>query len=82
MKKPFNPEKTDHDNPEWTDEMFAKAKRGSRAARLGRPKIARPKVPMTIRIDADILEAFKATGSGWQTRINVVLKEWLASQNG
>ncbi len=33
----------------------------------------------TIRLDEDILVAFKATGRGWQTRINNALKDWLTS---
>ncbi|WP_147492032.1 BrnA antitoxin family protein, partial [Burkholderia pseudomallei] len=31
----------------------------------------------TIRLDDDVLDAFKATGRGWQTRVNAALKEWL-----
>ncbi|WP_304300416.1 BrnA antitoxin family protein [Chromatium okenii] len=38
------------------------------------------KIPTTIRVDADILAAFKATGKGWQTRVNHVLREWLNAQ--
>ena len=39
----------------------------------GRPKAASPKVPVTIRLDREVVEGFKATGKGWQTRINDVL---------
>ncbi|MGZ8289946.1 MAG: BrnA antitoxin family protein [Telluria sp.] len=35
----------------------------------------------TIRFDADVLAAFKATGDGWQTRMNNVQKDWLNSQS-
>ncbi|MBC7857974.1 MAG: BrnA antitoxin family protein [Burkholderiaceae bacterium] len=38
------------------------------------------KISTTIRFDADVLAAFKATGDGWQTRMNDVLKEWLRSR--
>jgi uncharacterized protein (DUF4415 family) len=31
-----------------------------------------------IRLDADVLEGLKATGKGWQTRMNDALREWLA----
>jgi uncharacterized protein (DUF4415 family) len=31
----------------------------------------------TIRFDADVLEALKATGPGWQTRVNAAAREWL-----
>ena len=34
----------------------------------------RPKVPVTIRLDADLADAWKATGKGWQTRLNAALR--------
>ncbi|MBV8045985.1 MAG: BrnA antitoxin family protein [Paludibacterium sp.] len=43
----------------------------------GRPKSAHPKRTVTIRLDADIAEAFQRGGSGWQTRINQVLKDYM-----
>ena len=43
----------------------------------GRPKSESPKIFTGIRLDADVLEAFRATGKGWQTPINEALKEWL-----
>gem|GEM_PF-6623390 len=33
------------------------------------------KMSTTIRLDADIMDAFKGTGKGWQTRVNAVLRE-------
>lgn len=50
--------------------------------RMGRPKIINRKRSTTIRFDEDVLEAFKATGPGWQTRMNAAFKEWLASHSG
>ena len=47
--------------------------------RVGRPRKETPKVYTGIRLDAEILDAFKATGKGWQTRMNDALKEWLAT---
>lgn len=44
-------------------------------ARLGRPPIARPKISVTLRLDQDIVERFKAKGQGWQTRINAALRK-------
>ncbi|MGZ8961974.1 MAG: BrnA antitoxin family protein, partial [Methylophilaceae bacterium] len=35
------------------------------------------KVSTTVRFDRSVLEAFRATGKGWQTRMNEALKEWL-----
>ncbi len=46
-------------------------------AKVGRPPKDNPKQATTIRLDADILDAFKAGGKGWQTRINNALREYL-----
>lgn len=43
--------------------------------RLGRPPKASPKVSVTLRLDQDVIDRFKATGQGWQTRINAALKK-------
>jgi uncharacterized protein (DUF4415 family) len=37
------------------------------------------KEQVAIRFDRDVLVAFRASGAGWQTRMNAALKEWLAS---
>lgn len=52
------------------------------ARRRGRPagSGSGSKVSTTIRFDAEILDAFKVTGEGWQTRMNDALKEWLQSR--
>jgi uncharacterized protein (DUF4415 family) len=45
-------------------------------ARIGRPPSAHPlKVPTTIRFDADVLAALKASGKGWQTKVNALLRD-------
>lgn len=36
------------------------------------------KKPISIRLSTDVLEGFRATGSGWQTRVDDALREWLA----
>ncbi len=38
------------------------------------------KEQVAIRLDPEVVGAFRASGPGWQTRVNSVLKEWLASQ--
>jgi len=43
----------------------------------GRPKAAAVKEPVKIRLDADVLIALRATGNGWQTRINDTLRSSL-----
>ena len=44
--------------------------------RRGRPLGSGKKVQVTLRLDADLLEKFKSTGSGWQTRVNDALRSW------
>jgi uncharacterized protein (DUF4415 family) len=55
--------------PYWT-EKFAEAK-----VQRGRPKAGVTKVSTTIRLDPDIIAAFKAQGAGWQSRINDALRK-------
>jgi uncharacterized protein (DUF4415 family) len=43
----------------------------------GRPPLETPKKAVNIRLSDDVVTAFKATGKGWQTRINDVLRDWL-----
>jgi uncharacterized protein (DUF4415 family) len=88
MSKKPNPELIDSDNPEWTDEMFAQAKRisdlptslQSKLRGRGRQK-APPKVSTTIRLSPDVVQAFRAAGDGWQTRIDAALKDWLRTHS-
>jgi len=49
------------------------------ARRRGRPPSDNPKIPIHIRLSADVLAAFKATGKGWQTRIDALLREAVAA---
>jgi uncharacterized protein (DUF4415 family) len=44
--------------------------------RSGRPLGSGTKKQITLRLDEDLIEKFKATGDGWQTRINDALKSW------
>lgn len=45
----------------------------------GRPKASAIKRHVNIRLDPDIVESFKATGPGWQTRMNDALRDWLST---
>jgi uncharacterized protein (DUF4415 family) len=45
--------------------------------RPGRPLGSGTKTQITLRLDADVVAKFKASGSGWQTRINDALKSWV-----
>ncbi|MEA1617787.1 BrnA antitoxin family protein [Erythrobacter sp. T5W1-R] len=48
---------------------------GDRGA--GRPRSPNPKKQVTLRLDPDVLDAFRSTGKGWQSRINAALREKL-----
>jgi uncharacterized protein (DUF4415 family) len=39
------------------------------------------KIAVTIRYNSEVVEAFRATGKGWQTRMNDALKEWLKTHS-
>lgn len=41
----------------------------------GRPRLQAPKRLVSRRLDSDVIERFRATGPGWQSRINEVLRE-------
>ena len=41
----------------------------------GRPVMSVKRPTLNMRVDAEVLDAFKATGPGWQTRINALLRE-------
>lgn len=45
------------------------------SARRGRPKASVTKVSTTIRLDRDVVDAFKASGGGWQSRMNAALRK-------
>jgi len=73
----------DPDDAEATDEQLAQAKPFAEAVpklfesikrARGRPTVEKPKQVVSIRLDQDVVNKFKATGKGWQARINEVLK--------
>jgi uncharacterized protein (DUF4415 family) len=51
--------------PELTDDMLARAK----VNKGGRPVSVNPRKQLTLRLPADVIERWKATGPGWQTRM-------------
>lgn len=67
--------KDEDERPATEDELRA----GTDAARRarGRPAGSGTKEQVAIRIDRDVLAAFRAGGAGWQTRMNDALREWL-----
>jgi len=78
----FTPEQyaalTDKSHPAVIRHVSDKEDR-ARQKRIGRPPLANPKRATTIRLDADVMDAFRHTGAGWQTRINAVLREAVAA---
>ena len=83
------PERVDPDDArEWTDDQLSRAEyaiggkvvreaQGTLTRRRGRPKLASPKEQISVRLDSDVLAALRASGPGWQARINQVLRKAL-----
>jgi uncharacterized protein (DUF4415 family) len=65
------------DAPELTDTFFDRAeiRDGDKVLRRGRPPLPNPKQAVKLRLDADVLAAYRKTGRGWQTRINTDLRK-------
>jgi uncharacterized protein (DUF4415 family) len=83
MTKPPDPELIDDENPEWTDEMFARARPAAEVLgpefmakwRGGRPKSADPKIPVSIRLDGAVVRHLRGKGGRWQTQVNDALRD-------
>ena len=77
-KKPSTPATwTDPDDaPEPTEAFFQTADRydGATLKPRGRPRAVSTKEPVKLRLDADVVAALRASGDGWQTRINDSLR--------
>jgi uncharacterized protein (DUF4415 family) len=76
------------DAPEWTQQQFDRAEvavggkviapaQGTLTRPRGRPKKADAKVHIHIRLSPQVLGHFRATGPGWQRRIDEVLRRWV-----
>jgi uncharacterized protein (DUF4415 family) len=63
--------------PEWTPETFRKADVlvEGKLVRRGRPKASETKRLTSLRLSEEVLKHFRATGPGWQTRIDEVLQK-------
>lgn len=86
MSKRPNPELIDDENPELTEEWFARAIPFSGLPKSLQTTLAqRPRGPqksplkerITIRLSPEVVAPFRATGEGWQTRLDAALKDWL-----
>lgn len=89
MARKPNPERIDDENPEWSDADLARARPASEVlpelfgaqavAHLLKPKRGRPpkaarKRATNIRLSPEVLAYFRASGPGWQTRVDEILK--------
>ncbi len=69
------------DAPRLDRDWFKRAeiREGARVVRKarprGRPKSAAPKQAVSLRLDADVVAHYRATGAGWQSRINAALRK-------
>lgn len=74
--------KADPDTRELTAKDFAEAVPFAEMMkrRRGRPKAAKHKVPVTVRLEPDVVEFFRGSGPGWQTRMNDTLARYVARQ--
>jgi uncharacterized protein (DUF4415 family) len=63
--------------PVLTKEMLDRAeiRRGNKVVKRGRPPLEYPKEAVKLRLDHDVIAAYRKTGSGWQTRINADLRK-------
>ncbi|PUE18248.1 MULTISPECIES: BrnA antitoxin family protein [unclassified Limnohabitans] len=66
---------TDPDALPFTDEQWASVKP---RLRMGRPKAELTKERITIRLSRDVVTQFRATGQGWQTRMDSALRQYIA----
>jgi uncharacterized protein (DUF4415 family) len=70
------------DAPEITDEWVASAdlRDGKKLVRRGRPVGSAKKTQTTVRISNEVLAFFRASGRGWQTRMDEALKKYVAAR--
>jgi uncharacterized protein (DUF4415 family) len=88
MSKKKNLELIDTDNPEWTAQDIKTAVPFSglpvtlqAKLRTRGPQKTPRKVSTTLRLSPDVVQAFRAAGDGWQTRIDAALKDWLSTHS-
>jgi uncharacterized protein (DUF4415 family) len=65
------------DAPELLNDFFrhGELRHGDTLVRRGRPPLSgKPKTAITLRLDEDVVKAYRETGEGWQTRINADLR--------
>ena len=73
---PGNPEITEEEFKQMRPfaEVFPELMESIRRSR-GRPAMEKPRKVVSLRLDQDVLESFRATGKGWQGRVNDALRK-------
>jgi uncharacterized protein (DUF4415 family) len=61
--------------PELPDDMLQRAVLKRAGRRVGRPKSENSKVAISIRLPPEVLKRWRASGSGWQTRMAETLEK-------
>ena len=94
MRKKPNPELADAENPTWTLNTFKKSRPAREVLPQilgdqiseellkprGRPRLETPKERINIRLSYEVIQHFKSSGPGWQTRIDAALREFIQSK--
>jgi uncharacterized protein (DUF4415 family) len=62
------------DDPDTIPDLVDAIEKGW-VRRIGRPKSENPKKQITLRLDAEVIEHFRAMGDGWQGRMNAALRK-------
>jgi uncharacterized protein (DUF4415 family) len=94
MRNKQNPELADAENPNWTLNTFKKSRPAREVLPQilgdqiseellkprGRPRLETPKERINIRLSYEVIQHFKSSGAGWQTRIDAALREFIQSK--
>lgn len=78
-----NPELIDDENPEWSEQDFQQAKPAKEIlpklfnAELTQKMLQPKSKAISITYSQDVIDKFKASGKGWQERMDIALKNWL-----
>jgi uncharacterized protein (DUF4415 family) len=86
MAKKPDPFMIDEENPEWTAKESAEARSFGAVfpdqfaswKKRGRPPVEAPKVHIGFRLAADVVEGIRATGRGYNARVEKILREAIA----
>lgn len=90
MNRKPDPERLDIENPEWTEEDFARAEpfsqlpeslRKTLSGRRRGPQKSPTKLLVSVRYSPEVIERFKSSGEGWQGRMDAALKDWLKTHD-